>query len=227
MKISNLLWGILFIVVGFILGSNSLGFTNINIFFDGWWTLLIIIPCFIDLFKDDDKTGDIIGIVVGIGLLFACNDIIDFGIILKLIFPFILVMVGLSFIFKDSVNKKVKKEIDKIKINDKNDYWALFGSESVDLTNQEFDGCSINSIFGDVKLDISNSLFKDDCVIKISAIFGSVTLLVDDDIEVKISSIPIFGSVNDKRKLSKKKKSDNDVVIYIDALCMFGGVDIK
>lgn len=227
MKISNLLWGILFIVVGVILGSNSLGFTNINIFFDGWWTLLIIIPCFIDLFKDEDKTGDIIGIVVGTGLLFACNDIIDFGIVLKLIFPFILVMIGLSFIFKDSFNRKVKSEIGKIKISDGNDYWALFGSQEIDLSNQEFNGCSINSIFGSVKLDIRNALFKDNSVIKVSSIFGGVTILVDEDKEIKISSLPIFGGVSDKRNKNKKKHSDDSVVIYIDSLCMFGGVDIK
>ena len=52
-KISNLLWGFVFIIVRVIFGLNALEITDINIFFDGWWTLFIIVPCFIGLFKDD------------------------------------------------------------------------------------------------------------------------------------------------------------------------------
>ena len=36
MKIfGKLLWGVVFIVLGIVLGSNALGYTNIDIFFDG------------------------------------------------------------------------------------------------------------------------------------------------------------------------------------------------
>ena len=52
-KMSNLLWGFVFIIVGVIFGLNALETTYINIFFDGWWILFIIVPCFIGLFKDD------------------------------------------------------------------------------------------------------------------------------------------------------------------------------
>ena len=51
-KIGNKLWGILLIVLGVIFGGNATGLFNINIFFDGWWTLFIIIPCFISLFTE-------------------------------------------------------------------------------------------------------------------------------------------------------------------------------
>lgn len=43
-KISRVLWGIAFIVVGGILALNAFGYTNIEIFFNGWWTLFIIVP---------------------------------------------------------------------------------------------------------------------------------------------------------------------------------------
>ena len=71
----NVLWGIVLIVVGLIIGGNALGITNINIFFDGWWTLFIIVPCFIGLFKEREKTGNIIGLLIGANLsllLYAC-----------------------------------------------------------------------------------------------------------------------------------------------------------
>lgn len=56
MKKTNILWGLVFIILGVIFGLNALEITNINIFFSGWWTLFIIVPSFIDLFKKNDKT---------------------------------------------------------------------------------------------------------------------------------------------------------------------------
>ena len=74
-KLGNTLWGIVLVVIGVILALNALRITDINIFFDGWWTLIIIIPCFIGLFKESDKTGNIIGLLIGIVLLLMCQDI--------------------------------------------------------------------------------------------------------------------------------------------------------
>ena len=54
-NISSIVWGIVLIALGLIFGLNALEITKIDIFFEGWWTLFIIIPCFIGLIKDDDK----------------------------------------------------------------------------------------------------------------------------------------------------------------------------
>ena len=113
-KTSNIMWGIVLIIVGIIFGLNSLDIADINLFFDGWWTLFIIVPCFIDLFKEKNKTGNIIGLLIGILLLLACRDIISFEIIWKLAFPAILIILGLSIIFKDVINNKIKEEMSKI-----------------------------------------------------------------------------------------------------------------
>ena len=110
-KTSNILWGLVFIIVGLILGLNAFGITNINIFFSGWWTLFIIVPCFIGLFRETEKTGNIIGLVIGICLLLCCQDVINFDMLWKLLIPTVLVIVGISFIFKDSINSKITKEI--------------------------------------------------------------------------------------------------------------------
>ena len=204
MRISNLLWGLFFVILGVILGLNALDITNINIFFDGWWTLFIIIPCFIDLFKDEDKTGNIIGLVIGILLLLASNNLFDFDLIFKLMVPFILVMIGLSFIFKDTIKNKVKKEIKKIgKKNDK-EYCATFGGINVNLKDEEFDGCNLTAVFGEVKCDLRDAKMKEDSVINVSAIFGGVTIYVPDDVNIKVSSTPIFGGVSNYKKNSNK-----------------------
>ena len=75
-KISRALWGIVLVAVGVILALNAFGFTSIDIFFDGWWTLFIIVPCVIGLCTDYDKSGHIIGICIGVFLLLCCQDIL-------------------------------------------------------------------------------------------------------------------------------------------------------
>ena len=95
-KFENILWGIAFIVVGLILAGNAIGITNIDIFFDGWWTLFIIVPCFIGLFNDSDKTGNVIGLVIGGALLLACQGLLNFEMVWKLVVPVALVIIGVS-----------------------------------------------------------------------------------------------------------------------------------
>ena len=97
-QIGNILWGIVLITIGVIFGLNALEITSINVFFEGWWTLFIIVPCFIGLIKDNDKTGNLIGLLIGVVLLLCSRNIISFSLIWKLIVPTILVIIGLSFI---------------------------------------------------------------------------------------------------------------------------------
>ena len=223
-QISNILWGLVFIIIGIIFGLNALDIADINIFFDGWWTLFIIVPCFISLFKDKDKTGDLIGLVIGICLLLGCQDILAFDLIWKLIVPVILVMIGLSFIFKDTINNRVKKEIKKLNKNSEEEYCATFGGVSLDFSKEEFKSCSLNAVFGGVKCDLKDAIIKEDIVITTSSIFGGIAIYVPEDVNVKVTSTSIFGGVSDERK---KKNKDAKKTIYIHATCMFGGVEIK
>ena len=223
-KTSNILWGLLLVIIGVIFGLNSLEITNINIFFNGWWTMFIIIPSFIDLFKEKDKTGSIIGILIGIALLLACNNIINFDLIWKLSLPSVLVILGLSLIFKDSINGKIKKEMRKLNKNTDKEYYAIFGTQNLNFNNEEFDGCNLNAIFGEIKCDLSKSKIIKDTIINASAIFGGITLYIPENIKVKIVSTPIFGGISDKRKTSD---INTQTILYINATCMFGGIEIK
>lgn len=221
----NVLWGIVLVIVGVIIGTNSFGLTNINIFFDGWWTLFIIIPCFIGLFADKDKTGSIIGLLVGVILLLSFNGIIDFDTIWKLLLPCIIVIIGLSLIFKNVFNTKVNEKIRKLNSSKKDNkgYFAAFSGQNIDLSNEEFTGTDINAVFGGVKLDLRNAKIDKDALINASGIFGGVTILVPEDVNVKVKSTSLFGGVDNKIK----NDNTNSKTIYINATCLFGGVDIK
>ncbi len=96
----NIILGIILIAVGLIIGTNALGLTSVNIFFDGWWTLFIIVPCAVGLFTNRDKAGSIIGLLIGVSLLLACRDVFEFEIMRKLAVPVIVILIGVSLIFR-------------------------------------------------------------------------------------------------------------------------------
>ena len=199
-KFGNVLWGIVLIVIGLIVGGNALGITNINICFDGWWTLFIIIPCFIGLFKDNEKTGNLIGLLIGVALLLACQDILDFDLIWKLAFTAILVAIGLSIIFKDALGGKVSSEIKKLneKRNGENSYCATFAGQNVNFDGEKFTGADLTAVFGGVKCDLRNAIIDSDVLINASSTFGGIEIFVQADVKIKIKSVPIFGGVENK-----------------------------
>lgn len=222
-KFKKLLWGLFFITVGIVIGLNSLGFTHINIFFRGWWTLFIIVPCFIGLFDDDDKTGNLIGLVIGIVLLLGVNSVISFELIGKLIVPFILVAIGVSILFKESIKSNITEKVATARKNGLENITATFAGQKVKKDGEEFKGANLDSVFGGIDLDLRNAAIEKEAVIKASAIFGGINIFVPNDVTVKVKSTPIFGGVSNKVSQNK----ENTKVIYIDAFCMFGGIEIK
>ena len=224
-NIKNILWGIILVIIGVIIGLNTMGITDIDIFFDGWWTLVIIVPCFIGLFTNKDKTGNIIGLLVGVILLLGMQNIIDFNLIWKLLLPSIIVIIGLSLIFKNTFNNKINNEIKKLnnKNTKDNEYCATFSGQRIDFPNEEFKGATLNSVFGSITCDLREAKIKEDVVINASSVFGGIDIIVPDDVNIKIKSNSIFGGVNNKKKNNEDKK----YTIYVNASCLFGGVDIK
>lgn len=110
-KTSNWLWGCVLIALGVILGVNALGVAHIDIFFPGWWTLFIIIPCAIGLITDEHKGGAIAGLVFGICLLLSCLGVLPFGVFWKLLIPICLVLIGVTVLVRGTANGEVADRI--------------------------------------------------------------------------------------------------------------------
>ena len=215
----NIILGIILIVVGVWFGLYATGVVKVNLLFDGWWTLFIIIPSFLGLFDEDGRTGSLIGLFVGVLLLLSCQDVLNFDIVLKLIVPCVLIVTGLSFIFKGKIKTK---NIENVKTVGGTNYNATFSGQNLDFSKEEFTGTKLDAVFGGIKCDLRNAIINDDIVIEASAIFGGITILVPKDVNVKITSTSIFGGVDGKSKMDKPGKT-----IYVNATCLFGGVEVK
>ena len=203
-KVENTVIGLILIIIGVIIGLNAFHITNIDLFFDGWWTLFIIVPCFFGLFKDQDKTGNIIGLIVGIYLLLYCQGLINFQFAWKLVIPVIFVLIGLKMIFKDTFNKKKPHQ---------NIY-----------DNQLYTGGNYDVTFNGLILDLSKAYLNEETNIMISTLFGGVDLYLPDDVNIQIQSSNFLGGVDLHKR---ENKIENTKVIYLNARCIFGGINIK
>ncbi len=225
-KIGKILWGVAFIVAGIIFALNAFGVTHINIFFDGWWTLFIIIPCLVGLFGKGDKTGSIIGLVIGVFLLLCSQDLIGFDMLWKLAVPVIIVIIGLKLIFgaifgdrASKILKKSRENGEKVKSS-----CATFSGQKLNFGGEIFTGAELTAVFGGVDCDLRGAVIEKDCAVNATAVFGGIDIFVPENVNVKVESNSIFGGVSNK---SHRDNIEGAVTVYVNATCMFGGVDIK
>lgn len=223
-NLSRILWGIVLIFIGVIWGLNRTGVADINIFFDGWWTLFIIVPSIISLFESgSNKTSSIIFLVIGILLLLASQGVFEFEILWEILLPAIVILIGLSLIFGHKVDFNVKEKTKCLDSKDTESIFAAFGEQNVSKSGEKFEKANLNAIFGAVKLDLREAKLEKETVIGAWAIFGGIEILVPDDCIVKVKGTPIFGGISNERKNNEDAKK----TIYIEAYTIFGGLDIK
>lgn len=223
-KTGSILWGIVLIAVGTLFALNALEITDINIFFAGWWTLFLIVPCAIGLFTEREKTGNVIGIVIGVFLLLCCQGILSFSMIWKLLVPILIVIFGLKLLFAGFSGGKANDILDDIKQKGGNPKvgCAIFSGCDMNYDGEVFEGAELTAVFGGVKCDLRNAVIHNDCAIKVCAVFGGIDILVPPNVNVKVNSTSIFGGMS-----NKSGTCPGAPTIYVSGTCLFGGTEIK
>ena len=113
--VSGVVWGAVLVVVGILLMLSAFNIIDFNLFFEGWWTLFIIIPCLVGVITEEDKNGYVIGLIVGVLLLLSAQDLISFEMLWKIFVPAVVIVIGIGLIMKNtfgadfSKSKKSKK----------------------------------------------------------------------------------------------------------------------
>lgn len=232
-KTKSILWGLVVIALGVLWGLKEAHIIDRSIFFDGWWTLFIIVPCFIGLFTSENKGGSAAGLAVGVLLLVNCYyDIWQYK---AFILPAVVVVAGIAIVINNLVPKKT--DAPEIPQNNGNyvpapeapvqqsnaEYYASFSGENYRFDNG-FAGGKFVASFGGIKVDIRNSDIVDNCVITTNATFGGVDIYVPNDVRVIVKSNSIFGGTSDK---SNKNLPPDAKTIFVNATNLFGGTDIK
>ena len=222
---NRIIWGLLLVAAGVLCGLNALDITDVDVLFDGWWTLFLIVPCGIGIFTKRDKCGNLFGLLLGVFLLLSAQDVWDASLARKLILPALVVFIGVKMVWGGLFGGKARKLLAEKKSSGEpfEETYATFSSCNVDYSGRVFEGGSVSAVFGGAKCDLRQAVIEKDCVLRVSAIFGGVTVLVPPTVNVKVEANAIFGGVSDKTT----RDPGNLVTLYITGESMFGGVEIR
>ena len=207
-------------------GLKAMDVIDFEIFFDGWWAFIIIIPSLISLVTQRDKTGSMIGLVVGIFLFLVARDIISLQMLGKLIVPVLMVVVGICLIFKDAFNRNAKEAIRRINARGlaRQRNTSLFSTQKVAYSGEGFFGAELYGIFGSLNCDMAGAVLNEDIVVNAYSLFGSVDISVPENVNVEICATPVFGGVANK---TKRPFTPGLPTVFITGGAVFGKIDIK
>ncbi len=222
-RISSILWGIFWLLLGVLIVGKVFDLWEFKLFFEGWWTLILIIPCGIGMIKYGFGVGSTIGFVLGVLLLmtYQVPDIITTSMVWQLVLPILLIVIGLNVILKSLFGVK-RDLLKRIRQYERREYAAVFASQRI-TPEGPFYGCETNAVFGSSIIDLRGSEINEDILISTTSVFGGVDLYVPSNVNVKASSTSIFGGTENK----VKKNPDAKTTVYVTSVNLFGGVKIR
>ncbi len=197
------------------------------------------------LFPIDFLTWEYFFIVFGL-LLFVLSDNKTAGIVFLAIglfnlvpglWPLIFVIIGLYIIMKRKGSRSIyhnkyfkgdpnisSAEDSKDSLEDVN----IFGGGTKIINTDNFKGGNVVSIFGGSEINLMGSKLADgEQSLEITAIFGGSTLIIPSEWKVELDVISIFGGYGDKRRKDPNIVYDQNKVLVVKGLVLFGGGEIK
>lgn len=223
-KYTNIFLGLSLIVLGIIMLGNYIGIFSVDIFFDGWWTVFIIVPSILGIFDRRGRTASLIFLLIGILLLLNQQNILPRDLSWKILFASIIIIVGVRIVISGFYKNKVNIDFNfQGSEADDQTYTAIFSGYKRKYSNEEFKGANLTAIFGGIDLDIRDAVIKHDVVINSVSIFGGCNIIVPNNVNIKTAGTNIFGGVDNKIK----NHTSGFYTIYLNTTSIFGGVDIK
>ena len=205
----------------------------IDISLEGWWTLFIIVPCFVAIVGSKQKAGPIIGLGVGILLLLATRGIILWDDFWKYVICLVAVVWGFALIFtrKGGICTKhadchTVAELNQISQDGRQVHQisVSFGRQAYEFGGQHFEGADIETSFGFTALDLRDADILDGAVINVECRFGGMEIRVDKDVCVKTAVESSFAGVESR---CDTQPAAGGKTLYVKGSCAFGGIEIK
>lgn len=199
---------------------------HVNVLFDGWWTLFIIVPSICGFLGQSDKTAPAIGLGVGVLLLLAEQDIIDWDMFWKIGLAVMIIALGINMIFGNKRRQDSLASTPMLNRNGKNIRVvnASFGEQHLHFDGEVFEGADVNASFASVHLDLRGATIQEDVMLNVDCKFAGLVIYAPSELLVKVTAGSTFGGVDDKRRVVV---NDRTHTLYIDGSCVFSGIEIK
>lgn len=227
----RVIWGILLVLAGVVLLLDQMNFIQIGDFISTYWPSILILIGLIGLVSRDSSTISNL-VVIAIGVFFQLRNLGYINVsIWQVLWPAILIIIGLSIIFQTGTRKH-RSEVDPEKWEKENivnedvvDYFTMFSGIENSNYSKKFRGGKLTAIFGGIELDLRDAEIEDKtAILNITALFGGVDIIVPSHWNVEVQATPILGGVE---KRTQYNRDEDAPTLKVNGTAVFGGIEIK
>lgn len=217
--------------VFFILGN--LGIIDVRDIRDYWPVILIVLggSHLLSWRRGSPPIGGLI--LTTLGALFLLRNFgYIYGNIWQLIWPVLLIGWGAAMLFARpfwhdrGVTRAAGSGSSTTSEPSVNEY-VIFGGVKRKVESQEFEGGSVEAVFGGVELDLRKAAIKNnEALLDASATFGGIEIRVPESWDVTVNGGGIFGGYEDKTAHGASVEGRKPRLV-VRGQAIFGGVEVK
>ena len=223
--IVKIFYGLVLLAIGIAFAGSALGFWSFDIFFKGWWCVLLMVLAVADMCAHGFREWDVFVFVIG-AVLFVKYRFENIGkyITWKLFFAVVIIYIALRIIFS-AVVRKPKFSVSHSESGQTYDGISTekltFGSRNISYDGKNVNGGNFSVSFGELIIDMRGAAVSDGAVINVSSSFAKAVLRTPADVTVTVKINVAFGEV---KNTVADRKGDHSITINAEA--SFGAVEI-
>ncbi|MGG9971331.1 LiaF transmembrane domain-containing protein [Ferruginibacter sp. SUN002] len=243
---NRIIGGLIIIAIGVVLFADKMG-----VIFPKWlltWPMLLIAIGIFKGVKSNFRNLTWV-ILVAIGGIFLWDNMMPDVDLKKFIVPFILIGVGLAYMFKpkhhsgwggrNERRERCRQQWEEKRQSAFTEQWqeadplnddylsvkSVFSGLKRTVLSKSFKGGKIECVFGGVELNLSQADIQGSAVLKLEEVFGGVKLIIPANWTVKNEIDGVFHGVDDER--STQTLVDPNKVLILTGSAIFAGIEIK
>lgn len=217
-SIVRALTGILIVVAAVVLLLNNTGVLDLDTFVKTWWPLAIVLAGVL-VFANNTRSWIVASFLVALGGLYQLKvlEIVDFTPWM-VIWPLVLLFIGLSLVFRNS------SVSDKTSAAEKEEVTAILAGATATSTSKKFVRADLTAIMGGAKLDLREANIQDGATLNVFSFWGGVEIILPTNVVVRNQLSNVLGGTEDK---SKQVASAKAPTLTIRGDVIMAGVSIR
>jgi hypothetical protein len=224
---SRAVFGLLIVALGCLVFAKNAGYI-INLSFNGWWTLFIILPCLASMITNGIKMPNTAGLLIGLYFLSREQHWLPRDFEQKFFWAGVLILFGLWVLFGSFSHGSVfhgrASTANTGDFSDRPEYIAIFCGNDIRNNSPELKGAKLTAIFGGLDVNMEDAVPAGNIRIEANAIFGGIDIVAPKNANIVLKGVPIFGGCENA---ASKPFDPSLPTVTIEAAAIFGGVDVK
>ena len=226
-RIPQVVFGLLLIGAGVAFVGRSLGLWHFQPFFDGWWTLFLLVPAVASMLSNGPHSGNVLLALVGILLLLQAQGLLRGVQMWSLLFALLLVWCGVRLLFprraKNQNGDGVRTNYGGFDFQDEPHYTVIFSGNRAQNACKSLKGATATAVLGCLEVDFSQAWLEQDVQLDVYAVMGKVRLILPSQVNLAIKGTPILGRVVNQVPLCENVSG---YTLQIDATAVLGEIEI-